>query len=108
MNLYRAFELQLVEIFDTFFRDVRFGNRLCHPVGFVLRWVAAPRPPLVDVEFLRSFLPQAELLPARLGFAVGWVKSPSSFECGLSWYLPGESARFLTALITQCKVSRIV
>src|SRR5699024_1301811 len=108
MNLYRAFELQLVEIFDTFFRDVRFGDRLGHPVRFVLRWVAAPRPPLVDVEFLRSFLPQAKLLPTRLGFAVSWVKSPGDFECRLSWYLSSENARFLATLLAQCEVSRIV
>src|SRR5699024_7429129 len=92
MNLFPTAELQFVEMLDTPFRIVRFVYRLGHPVGFVLRWVAAPHPPLVDVEFIRSFLPQAKLLPTRLGFAVSWVKSPSDFECRLSWYLPGESA----------------
>lgn len=52
MNLYQALDLQLVEMLDTLFRDVRFGDRLGHPVGFVLRCLLAPRPSLVNVEFL--------------------------------------------------------
>src|SRR5699024_2721189 len=99
MNLYQVLELQLVEMLDALFRDVRLGYRLRHPVGFVLRCLLVPRPPLVDVEFLRSLLPQAKALSARLGLAVSWVESPSGFECRLSWYLPGENACFLATIL---------
>lgn len=92
---------------DALFRDVGFGDRARHPVGFVLGGILAPRPSLVDVDLVCAFLAEAEALSVRVRLGVGGFEPLGGLQRRLSWRASNEVARFAVGP-AQCEVSLVI
>jgi hypothetical protein len=99
---------EFVKMVDPLFRDVRFGDTLGHPVGFVIRRIFFPRPPVVDVEFLRTLLPEFDIFVFSLLFGRRRVEPSSRLQRCLAWRPSGKDACLVTGRIAEREVSLLI